>query len=261
MSARSARLCALCKCARSAVRSGSAPELSAQLHKGASTHPQRTTKNRPESASMVDVSIARDSGLYSSPSLRIRGTAPAPLNPFLSCDYYDVDDELAGSYVVAAPSRKRWNGEPAIAVTDIFDRDGILFMRIVRRPFRVWSTRGRSTAGRGHYVITDPDNSEVGVLVPHARLDLIRLRVDLDIEGFGHGRLKEAAIRHERGARIFRVFADPDVALATIRAPGAEITVEHEPETPAAWRCTVLALATCLPQFGVGSVLDVGGGP
>jgi hypothetical protein len=201
-----------------------------------------------------------ESALYRSQFLRIRATAPIRGNPFAEGVYYDIDDRPVGSYVVTSPPGKRWNGEPTVAVTDIFDTDQVLFMRILHRRWSLWSARRTRGQRRDCYVMVDGDDTEIGVFTPRVPV-YFPLRVDVTITSFGRGHL--AFVRDDPGQRVFRLRADQGVLLATIFVPrgalvwpGEEISIEHESEAPAAWRCTTLALATCLPQFGVGSAVN-----
>jgi len=205
-----------------------------------------------------------DSPLHSSRVLTIRGTAPRIPNPFFAGQYYDPEDRPVGSYIMAAPPRKRWNGEPTISVTDILDNDSDLFMRILRRPFRPWSGLGRRQPHRGQYVIADPDETPVGVLRRRLLLKSDRLDVRADIEGWGIGRIEEDD--RTGSDRVFRVRDERSVAVATVTARFEgqfsvhlrEISIEHTPDARAAWRCTTLALATCLPQFGINTYVGSG---
>ena len=198
--------------------------------------------------------------LYRSESLTIRGMGHSVVELLVAGEYHDPYGLRVGAFTVTAPPRNRWNRRPAIAVTEITDGDGITFMLVRREPFRL----GRSLGGR--YVLADVDGAELGALRPRTSFNVAALRVRVTIPGYGSGQLRES----RRRARRVRTFAVRESSSArtvgTIEAhaePDApfEISVVHSADSPPPWRCATLALATCLPQFGVGIFVSAGSGP
>jgi hypothetical protein len=198
----------------------------------------------------IDAGMPR---LYRSESLQIRGVGGSLTALLAEGEYHDPYGLRVGRFGVTAPPRNRWRGRRAIAVTEITDGDGITFMLIRRN-------RGE------RYVLTDVDGTEVGVLRPRPSFNVVRLRVHVTIPGHGSGTLRESR-RRAGGVRTFAVRLRPDKRpVGSIEArPGrdgpAEISLVHADDSPPPWRCATLALATCLPQFGVGvGAIPTGGG-
>ena len=234
-------------------------------------------RDRPDFRGMEEIDDS-SSMPYVSPALTIRGTAPLNTDRFFAGEYRDVDDRFVGSYRVFSPTGERWHDEPTIAVTEVLDRDGALFMRILRRPRHVRSVLVGNNTCRGQYLVVDTEDFAVATLWPRFFLNGNRLRVRVDFGDNRGGELKEEPVRHEHGERIFDVQAfDPLSLVGTIRwrfpskhtkrATGddepqhQDIHVQHEPGTTPAWRCTTLALATCLAQFGITSAVVSDGSP
>jgi hypothetical protein len=128
-------------------------------------------------------------------------------------------------------------------------------LRILRRPFRVWNAFERSRIRRGQFVIVDPDDVPLGVLVPPWFLNGRLLRAQVTIASFGSAVLAERR-RIERAERRFElVSGDPGRSVALIAAGSTEgpaLWIEHCEDAAPGMRMATLAIAAVLPQLGVG---------
>jgi hypothetical protein len=206
----------------------------------------------------IDAGMPR---LYRSESLKIRGAGGTLMSLLAAGEYHDPYGLRVGRFTVTAPPRNRWQGRRAIAVTEIADGDGLTFMLVRREPFQIGRNRG------GRYVLTDVDGTEVGMLRPRPSFSIVPLHVKVSMPGHGTGELRESG-RRARGVRTFEVRVRSDKRpVGTIDArqgpdDPAEISLVHAADSPPPWRCATLALATCLPQFGVGVAgIPSGSGP
>jgi hypothetical protein len=225
--------------------------------------------------------------LYRVSPLRILGSDRLlTLTSFLAGEFVDVEGASIGSFAVSA-ARRDGRGDAAVAVTEIRDQDGFPVIRVVRRPLRPWRALGGRRLVGGQFVLTDAEDVLLGEFWFPALLTVTQLRASIGLGEYGSGQLHETNRRDARrtGSREFTLRAAGIAApVARIVYPlrqgeapdeadgelpgrtafrGAQgIELQCHSDAPPAWRCTALALATCLPQVGVNvGVLVPGAGP
>ncbi|MET0628331.1 MAG: hypothetical protein ABW033_07735 [Acidimicrobiia bacterium] len=196
------------------------------------------------------------------PALAVVGTAPVIPNAFDHGEYRTPDGETLGTFRASTPARRDRTDGHVVTTTTILDADGRPVLTLLRRPYLPWMITPMGTRCRAQHELVGDDGALLAIARARARSIWSRLRIGIQTVTVGDGVLIE---RRARGERRFEVHTDAGVELATITARSelnvmTEIWVDHA-TTDAAWRTTIVALATCLPAFGVGGPSWMGADP
>jgi len=194
-------------------------------------------------------------------TVTIVGTAPAVSNAFDYGELRAASGEVLGTFVAVTAS----TGSEArvVTATEITDATGLPALRVLLRPYRPWAFSELGTRCLGQSDVVDGHAVPLASFRRRSVLSSGRLRIGIDTPRLGRAVLTE---RRARGQRQFSVVTGDGVDLASIEAQFdlnalTTIEVRHETSAPAAWRVTNLALAVCLPAFGVGGLTWGAPGP
>ena len=183
------------------------------------------------------------------------------------------DGAVLGTFRVVTPAA---NAGRAV-VTEILDPDADRVLRIVRLLGRRRLGVTKGAAQRGGFRVFDSAGSVTASFQPRWGIVSARLRVAVEARGLSGGSLRhERAVLAKRGVQAelrYRILAHDGGAVATVTARFAPpssffhalavlevIDVSLEVDTVERWGSVAVALATCLPQFGIGATVEVPGG-